>query len=149
MPSSTSVASLFLTGLALAGCSDRVGSPVTAPSQHHLASHVQQSVTGHAEFTSPVTGTFARYSFSAVRHADGTVTGEYQEHRETAAGVQTKVHAAVTCFAIVGNRARVGGTIDRVDPPLPPGITDGFLTVEDNGEGAGGGEQPADRGTGG
>ena len=144
MLSHTSLASLFLTALALAGCSDGAVSPVTDPSQQllALASHAQLSVTGHAEFTNPATGTFARYSFTAVRYTDGTVTGEAQYFQETLAGVQTKAHSTITCFTIVGNAVRVGATIDRVDPLVPLGIADAFASVEDNGEGAG---EPADR----
>jgi hypothetical protein len=96
----------------------------------------QESVTGHAEFVN-LFNNHLRYSLSAIRHRDGSVSGEVEEHAETAAGVFIRRgHGTVTCFTINGNIARIGGTVDRSSASnLPPG-TEFFLTVIDNGEGA-------------
>lgn len=102
-----------------------------------LAAGVEESVTGHVDFVNPF-GNRVTYSLSAIKHADGTVTGEFEVHVEvTASGaLLLKSHATITCFTIVaGNIALIGGVIDRRDPPAPPGITEGFITVVDNGQG--------------
>jgi hypothetical protein len=102
-----------------------------------LATGVEESVTGHVDFVNPF-GNRVTYSLSAIKHADGTVTGEFEIHVEVAAtgAFLLKSHATITCFTIVaGNIALIGGVIDRRDPPAPPGITEGFITVVDNGQG--------------
>jgi hypothetical protein len=54
------------------------------------------------------------FSFSAIRRADGTTTGQYQ-YNFRAAGFS--VHGPVTCLSIRGNEAWVGGTVGRIDSP--------------------------------
>src|SRR5262249_34083446 len=71
------------------------------------------SVTGHAGFVNNA-GNFDRYSLSAIRHSDGSVSGEVQEHVETAAGAFVRnAHGTVICFSISGNTARIGGIVDH------------------------------------
>ncbi|MFN2563669.1 MAG: hypothetical protein ABR499_01490 [Gemmatimonadaceae bacterium] len=98
-------------------------------------------MTGHAEILNPTTGSRLRYSISAIRHSDGRVSGEVEEHVDVAATGEfvRKVHATVTCFTIVGREARLGGVIDRATTAvgaIPPG-TEALMTVVDNGEGGG------------
>lgn len=143
-----SIATLAVFGALLVGCGGR-DSPPTAPSDlllSNAAAGPQQSVTGHAEFVNPNTGNRLRYSISAIRHSDGRVTGEVEEHVDVAAtgAFVRKIHATVTCFTIVGNEARLGGVIDRAVlavGEVPPG-TEALMTVVDNGERAG---DPPDR----
>jgi hypothetical protein len=93
-----------------------------------------QQVTGHANVFLPVFQAEQRYSNSAVRHANGTFSGEFQLISEQEGGIT--IHGDVLCFTIVANRiARMAGVIERSDP-------EGFAgahvvwTVVDNGEGA-------------
>jgi hypothetical protein len=55
---------------------------VSFPAKANAASSVE-SVTGHAEFVTG-TGLRFRYSLSAIRHKDGRVSGEFQNHVENA-----------------------------------------------------------------
>lgn len=96
-----------------------------------------ESVTGHADFVT-ATGFRFSYSFSAIRHADGSVSGQFENHVENAqtGAFLLKAHVRIICFTINGNVARIGGFIERqTGLPLPPGVTEGFFTVVDNGEG--------------
>jgi len=71
-------------------------------------------------------------------HADGTTTGEFEEHIDLPSGITQVVHATVTCATIEpdGRTARIGGVIDRAENVvLPPNATDGWVSVRDNGEG--------------
>ena len=97
----------------------------------------QDSVTGHAEFVNAV-GNHIRYSLTAIRQRDGSVSGEVEEHAETAAGVFVRRgHGTVICFTVNGNIARVAGTIDSIRGAGVPAPGNAFiLTVVDNGEGA-------------
>lgn len=99
------------------------------------AQNVQESVTGHVGYVVPANGAHIRYSVNAVRHRDGTVSGEFELHATTATGAPlAHTHVTITCFTIAGNIARIGGVVDRSNF-APPG-TPGYITVVDNGEGA-------------
>jgi hypothetical protein len=78
-------------------------------------------------------------AFSAVRHADRTVSGEYQINVH-AAGLS--FHVTVECMLTAGNMAWIGGHVDSSSDPavVIPGTVSYFWMV-DNGEGAG---APAD-----
>ena len=98
----------------------------------------QDSVTGHAEFVVLPPGNHAGFSVSAIRHRDGSVSGEVEEHVQTQTGVFVRRrHGTIICFTVTGNIARIGAISDRVTGPnvLPPGA-EFFFTVVDNGEGA-------------
>ena len=104
-------------GLALAAaCSEpeidaAAGRPVQA------AGGVQEVVTGGGEFAHPVFGTVT-LAFQATRHADGSVTGRFQQH-QPAFGFTYK--GDVTCFAVdpVNHRAWVGGVLTHSNDPDP------------------------------
>ncbi|HJZ71732.1 MAG TPA: hypothetical protein VKE51_08310, partial [Vicinamibacterales bacterium] len=66
-------------------------------------------MTGHAEFINPNNGNRVRYSVNAIRHRDGSVSGEVEAHLVTPAGDITSGHGTVICFTLVGNIARIGG----------------------------------------
>jgi hypothetical protein len=111
----------------------------------------RQSVTGHYEFVGVNTGNDFKYSFSAVRHLDGSVSGEVEERTtlDATGELQRTMHGTVTCFTIIGNMAFVAGIVDRVLTFVPgqenlvPGAGFRFVVV-DNGNGS---EDPADLGS--
>ena len=72
--------------------------PVISGSGHH----VRADATGE-ELTT--------FSFTAVRHADGTVSGHYQYDFRLRGFA---IHGKVTCVSTSGNQAWVGGTVDKV-----------------------------------
>jgi hypothetical protein len=95
----------------------------------------QESVTGHVEFIA-LNGNQARYSVNAIRHRDGSVTGEFEFHVVTPSGDPVlRSHVTITCFTIVGNVAFIGGVVDRSSGIGAPPGTEGYITVVDNGEG--------------
>ena len=94
-----------------------------------------ESVTGHAEFIA-ANGNQVRYSVNAIRHRDGSVSGEFEIHVDAPTGAFVlRSHVAITCFTITGNIARVGGIVNRTSGAGAPPGTEGFITVIDNGEG--------------
>jgi hypothetical protein len=115
----------------------RSASDVTQPSAT-LAADVKQSVTGHYQFVGINTGNDFKYSVAAIRHDDGSVSGEFEERvilNSTGEFIR-QTHGTVTCFEIVGNMSRIGGLVDQAtDPRFLPG-TEFRLVVVDNGNGA-------------
>jgi hypothetical protein len=109
---------------------------VSFPAKANAARSVE-SVTGHAEFVTG-TGLRFRYSLSAIRHKDGRVSGEFQNHVENATTGEfiLRAHVGIVCFTVNGNIARVGGIIERQEGGAPAVGMEGFITVIDNGEGA-------------
>jgi hypothetical protein len=94
---------------------------------------LQQRVTGHANIFLPNFQAEEKYSNSAIRHADGSVTGEFQLKSAQDGGL--RIHGNVICFTIVGNTARLAGVIERSsDPTIPAGVHT-VWTIVDNGEG--------------
>ena len=81
------------------------------------AGGVQESVTGGGEFEHPDFGTVT-LAFHAVRHADGSVSGRFQQH-QPAFGFTYK--GDVTCFAIdpATRRAWIGGVLTHSNDPDP------------------------------
>jgi hypothetical protein len=147
MSPTTLAPSARLAALALAACAATPSADVAAPrtlpaavSASNSDAGVEQSVTGHYEYEGSVTGNYFKYSVSAIRHADGSVSGEVEERLTVAAtgDFVRRSHGAVTCLTVVGNRARIGYMLDQYegDPVLPPDRTHGIITVVDNGEGA-------------
>jgi hypothetical protein len=147
MSPTTLAPSALLAGLALAACAVTPVADVAAPRARSAAANarnadagVEQSVTGHYEYSGSVTGNYFKYSLSAIRHADGSVSGEVEERLTVAATGEfvRRSHGTVTCLTVVGNRARIGFMFDQYEgePVLPPDRTHGIITVVDNGEGA-------------
>jgi hypothetical protein len=88
---------------------------------------------GHGNLISG--GELRTFSFSAVQHPDGTVSGQVQVKNRA---LNVEVHVDVDCLKFeAGNRAIAGGTITRSSDPafIAPGRISVF-GVEDNGEGA-------------
>lgn len=85
--------------------------------------------SGHGNLT--VSGELRTFSFNAVKHADGSVTGE-SELKSRASG--TVIHAALNCLTVVGNQAYIGGVVTNSNNSSLVGKPCVF-TVIDNGEG--------------
>jgi hypothetical protein len=97
---------------------------------------VLEKVTGGGQFVHPSFGTVT-FSFVAIRHGDGRVTGQFQQHQPFF-GFTYK--GEVTCFAVdpVNHRAWIGGVLTSSNDPDP--VTevgdDVWFRVLDLGEGS-------------
>ena len=88
-------------------------------------------------------GEFRSFSFSAVRRADGTTTGQAQVYPRS---LDAFAHIAIDCLTVDGNFAHMSGTVTHTsDPAVFIAGEQVHFAVEDNGEGA---DAPADRVTG-
>jgi hypothetical protein len=78
---------------------------------------VLESVRGGGQFFHPTFGTVT-LAFTATRHADGTVSGRFQQHQFD---VGFSYKGEVTCFAIdpVNRRAWIAGVLTQSDDPDP------------------------------
>ena len=85
----------------------------------------------------------AQFTFHAMKKADGTVSGEFREHRERN-GLAIDFAGVVTCLTVdpVLMRARVGGVITENNSTDPAFLTtnhevgdDVWFRVQDGGEG--------------
>lgn len=130
---------MLLCAVVVAGCS--AGSDTTAPKRSaavdvSLASSGAGShVTGSATILLPDFGNAVeRYSLSAIRHADGSVSGQFEETSEQDGG--QRIHASVYCFTVVGNSARLAAQLDQSNVPFGPVGSYVIWSLTDNGEGA-------------
>lgn len=101
-----------------------------------------QSVTGHYQFVGIGTLNNFKYSIAAIRHEDGSVSGEVEERTvfDPTGDFVRSMHGDVKCFTIVGNMAFIAGIVDRVESLAPNQenlIPGAFfrLVVVDNGNG--------------
>lgn len=104
--------------LALAAACSEPESDAGGPGRPSMtADGVQESVTGGGEFEHPVFGTVT-LSFIAIRHADGSVSGRFQQHQPA---FDFTYKGDVTCFAIdpVNHRAWIGGVLTHSNDPDP------------------------------
>jgi len=130
---------MTLSALAFVGCGTDSGtstSPrpmVAAPSLS--VSSAGDHVTGSATIILPNFGNAVeRYSVNAMRHEDGSVTGEFEEFSAQEGG--QRIHAHIVCFTVTGNSARLAAQIDQTDVPFGPNGSYVVWSVIDNGEGA-------------
>jgi hypothetical protein len=92
------------------------------------ANPVVQSVTGSGQTTRP-SGIWRTFSMNARKYADGTVEGQIQLNNHVSnQGWKWSRRYIVTCMAIEGNQAWIGGFKWKTD-------TEVVLRVVDNGEG--------------
>ncbi len=93
-----------------------------------------QKVSGHVEII--VFDIHEKYSFNAIMHNDGTVSGEWQVRDPNYQGTNIVAHGNVTKFRIDsdGKTAYLGGVVERNNWGLPTG-SEACWTVIDNGEG--------------
>ncbi len=117
----------------LLGCESATQPEVGTPNLA-VARGVVESVSGLGLYTDG--GAKRTWSFTAVKHADGTVRGEF-EGLNRSLGTGTHGHGDVICFTIVGNEAWLGGVIEQ-NPSNPNrvGLEFGWRVV-DNGQGGG------------
>ena len=103
---------------------------------------LEESASGHGSLrTGPAdeNSKQRQFSFSARKHADGTVTGHAVLINPAFTGENERspyrLHVDISCLYVVGNIAVMGGMTSRTnDPNLVDAV---FFTVEDNGEGSG------------
>jgi len=88
--------------------------------------------TGGAEIAIVVNDFEQRWSFSAKENGTGAPKGQF-EFKEDLFGSQISAHGDIICFAVEGNRARLGAVVTNSNF-LPEG-TQVVWNVEDNGEG--------------
>jgi hypothetical protein len=130
-----------LTLLAIAACSSDGASSAIAPVDPLVTrtarAATEQSLTGHAEFINPRNGNRVKMSVNAIRHVDGTTTGKVEQHIDIASTGQfiRRAHSTVLCLTVVGNVARYGAVIDRIEGAGAPAGTEIVGTAIDNGEG--------------
>jgi hypothetical protein len=95
---------------------------------------VLDQVTGGGQFEHPVFG-IVTLSFVAIRHPDGQVSGQFQQH-QPAFGFTYQGN--VTCFAVdpLNHRAWIGGVLTQSnDPDLVTEVgDDAWFRVLDSGE---------------
>lgn len=130
---------MVLCAVVVVGCSG--GSDVAGPQRTavtpSLTSRIaqQERVTGSATILLPLFGNAEeRYSLSAIRQSDGSVTGEFEEFSEQEGG--QRIHAQVYCFTVTGNSARLAARIDQTNVSFGPVGSYVVWSVIDNGEGA-------------
>jgi hypothetical protein len=78
---------------------------------------VQEMVTGGGQFVHPDFGA-VMFAFTAVRHADGQVSGRFHQHQPS---FGFSYAGDVTCFAVdqVNHRAWIGGVLTSSNDPDP------------------------------
>jgi len=139
----TNMASVAIGSVVLLGCVD--DTLPNEPTASALSANVTQtpgtSATGAGQIISGAAP--RRISFTAVRHADGSVSGEYLLNTPgvEVPGFFTRIHAHIICSRTVGSQARIGGVVDESSDPGFLGCDMAFL-AEDNGEGV---DNPPDR----
>ncbi len=87
------------------------------------------SATGSGHFT--LAGGLRTFAFSAIKHEDGTVSGNAQLNNRA---TNIKTHVEVDCLRVEGNRAVIGGVVTKSTDTSREG-TRVIFAVIDNGEG--------------
>lgn len=114
-------------------------------------SGITESVTGSTHMTVPLSvfdpslegdAEMRTLSYNALRHADGSVSGQYR-YCVAVQGIADTVHGTIICLKVEGNRAWIGATVDQTTDHTIEGLFS-WWQVADNGQGA---HQPADRTT--
>ena len=133
-----SMLNLTLCALALAACSDVTEPGANARSVAPLAATLTPIITGsgHLDRDLGEGPELTTFSYTAVVGEDGTGTGQFQFNFRA---LDLVVHGYVTCATVAGNRAWIGGVIEKLTSPDPADQelvgTDIWWRVTDNGEG--------------
>jgi hypothetical protein len=125
---------------ALVGIAGLLAVPAAVASQSDGG--VVESASGGVHWTIPLPNAFGvevlsqPLAFTALKYADGTVSGHFEYH-QTAGGDTVTFGVDVTCMNVYGDsRAKIGGIVRQsTDPTIPVG-TYAWFQVFDNGEGA-------------
>jgi len=135
------LALLLMAASTLASCSssrDLVSPnarPILSKPTLERADAQEQQVTGQATIVlDNFNNALEKYTQSAIRHADGTFSGEFELKSEQATGL--RVHGDVVCFKVIGNTAYLAGVIDQSDTEGAPPGSYVLWNIVDNGEGA-------------
>lgn len=130
----------LLAAMALiAGCNDTTEPGAAVPVSFADAAAaanagVVERVQGGANFTAP-DGDLRTFAFSAVRYADGSVTGQWERIRRFGGNAASnKSHGVVTCFTVIGNNVWLGGYATSGNF-TEPGFNEVGWSVVDNGNG--------------
>jgi len=95
---------------------------------------VVESVSGTGNYTTSQ-GDWRTFNFTAQRHEDGTVDGQWERiRREDGNAADSKSHGIVTCLTVVGSQAWIGGIATSGLNSAPPNRV--AWRVVDNGHGA-------------
>ncbi len=126
--------------LVLAACESSTG--LQAPSSIDgstvgITVSSNDKVTGGGHYVDDVQGTqdgWRNFAFNARVKPDGSVDGQIQLKNRS---LDTLIHGVVTCLAIVGNQAWIGGTFTNTSSPFGDfdGVDFGFFAI-DNGSGS-------------
>ena|SRR5689334_2780422 len=119
------------------GTNSEPTSPRLTPSQpsFSVSGTAGEQVTGSATIILPAfDNALERYSLNAIRHNDGSVTGEFEEFSAQEGG--QRIHAHVVCFTVTGNSARLAAQIDQTNVYFGPVGSYVVWSLIDNGEGA-------------
>jgi hypothetical protein len=141
---SSRIGSLVVCSVALAACdATRSAAPSAGDAEATRVAFSAGTVavltgSGHHVRVAGTEEDLTTFSFTAVRHADGTVSGQYQYNFRLRGFA---VLGKVTCVSTNGTQAWVGGTVDQVvtaDPAFESllGLEMWWRSI-DNGEGAG------------
>jgi hypothetical protein len=81
----------------------------------------KQKVTGNALFQIDYAGNpYQRYSVAAIRHRDGSFSGQVEEQSEQDGG--QRMHGAIHCFRVAGDTARLAARVTHSNFSFgPPG----------------------------
>ena len=125
--------------LAVLGCGaaakDSTAPRVTAPefSRAEEGSTGAQ-VTGDIAIVLPdFNNALEQYSVSAIRHRDGSVSGELEETSQQQGGQH--IHARLVCVTVTGNTARLAARLEKSNVPFGPVGSYVVWSVIDNGHG--------------
>ena len=149
-----SILSIFVIGaFGISSCSHDESISPKASTQDHQSVDFRagnQTVSGHVELDMPNEDfpefrVFEKYSFNAVKHSDGSVTGQFQiydNYPDYPSQLRIVVQGEVTCFTIQpdGKTAWLGGVVTNGDyifegEEYSVTGTDANWIVVDNGEG--------------
>jgi hypothetical protein len=89
--------------------------------------------SGHGNLTVGDFGQTRTFTFTAVQHADGTVTGQFEVNNPS---FPIRVHGQIDCLKFDGNRAIASGPATQTTEPGVVALGRiAVFGVEDNGEG--------------
>jgi hypothetical protein len=125
---------VFLFVAACNGAGDSVSAPLAVVRTTHAASAPVHQLTGGGKIDLTAFDLFPEtYAFSASVDADGNVRGQAQIRLSDPL---VSLHAEVTCLAVAGTSAWVGGVVTETsDPNIAPEGMQFWLRAQDNGDG--------------